>query len=102
MKKPERILESPGGQLALPKEEWANLIVLAEDWGWKPEQRRLSYLASGTCISASDALNMSSSLETVLKAALDDPRSVYPLRARMEFVSQVAEFFREGEIRICE
>src|SRR5438093_245576 len=37
MKKPTQTFERPGGRLELPSEEWANLVVVAEDWGWKPE-----------------------------------------------------------------
>jgi hypothetical protein len=75
--------------------------VLTENWSWKPEQLRLFYLAANTRISDTDALNLSGALQRVFNAALDDPRSVYPIKPRMEFVFRVATLFQEGEVRIC-
>ena len=101
MKKPAQTLERLDGRLELPSEEWANLIVVAEDWGWKPEQRRMWYLAPGTNVSAPDAAGFASALKKLLEAALTEPLSVYPIRVSMEFVYQAEEFCRRGSFRIC-
>ncbi len=91
-----------GEQYQIHIEEWANIILLLEDWGWVPELRRTFYLATGIDISDDDARNLARTGEKLLQAAFKDPLSVYPIRADMSKVYEVVEFCGQGGFRICE
>lgn len=96
------ILIGANAKLTLTTEQWANVIIVAEDAGWKPQQLRMVYLVSGTVVSAGDALAFSAALRRLLDTALKNPFAVYPIRVGMEFVSLCADLGEEGEFRISE
>lgn len=89
-------MERADQYIELAPDEWANLVVLAEDYGWKPELKRVAYLAPDTQVSAIDAQRFVHALQDLIDAALADPFSVYPIRARMDLVVEAEEFCSEG------
>lgn len=97
-----RIFAHKGDRYEIHLEEWANVLLLLEDWGWRLEQRRTFYLATGIDVSDVDARNLAEAGGKLLHAALMDPLSVYPVRADMAKVSEVVEFCKEGGFRIYE
>jgi hypothetical protein len=93
------VFEGPGRHVEVLSGEWAEMLVLLEDWGWQPEQRRVSYLAAGVEVSDPDARNLATVGQSVLDAALKDPLAVYPVSFDMGKFWEVIEFCKAGGFR---
>jgi hypothetical protein len=81
-------------------EEWAEIILLAGDWGWKPEKLKTFYLATNVEVSQADAFSLAETGQKILDSALADPLSVYPIRVNMAKLYEVTEFCRLGGFQI--
>ncbi len=72
---------------------WAEALLKAGDFGWKPEKPQLNYYASGAVISNDDASAIYDSLQKLFDAALKDPMSVYPVRFDMGEMYDLKEVY---------
>ena len=71
---------------------WAETLVLAENYGWKPTNRRTSYLADNTCVSRDEAHAIADGLENLFEEALRNPLAVLPVRVDMDDLYEIKEF----------
>jgi hypothetical protein len=97
-----KIFEGSSGQYEIHAEAWAKILLLAETWGWKPMNLRMSYLASGQDVSETDAHNLAAAGQRILDAALVNPSLVYPVNVDMGKLYEVVEFCKAGSFRICQ
>ncbi len=79
-------------------EEWAEILLFLEDWGWKPEQLRTWYLAPEAQVSNSDSHNLAAAAQRVLDSALKDPIAVYLVPLNMAKLYEFVEFCKAGRI----
>jgi hypothetical protein len=96
------IFEGLDHRFEVPPEEWAEILLFLEDWGWQPEQLRTSYLGAGVQVSHSDSRNLAVIAQRVLDAALKDPATVYPAPFNMTKLYEFAEFCGAGGFRRSE
>jgi|SRR3989344_1184418 len=97
-----KIFQGPSGQYEIHAEAWAKILLLVENWGWKPMKLRMSYLASGQDVSETDAHNLAAAGQRILDTALVNPLSVYPVDVDMGKLYEVVEFCKTGSFRICQ
>ena len=90
------VFEGAGGRYEVPPEQWAQMLLLLEDRGWRPEQLRTSYLATELQISDPDSRNLAETGRRVLEVALTDPASVYPVPFDMAKFYELVEFCEAG------
>ncbi|MDX1594369.1 MAG: hypothetical protein R3298_08970 [Gammaproteobacteria bacterium] len=76
---------------------WIHALMLAHDYGWRPETLRTSYLAPDFFVSAEDARNMHRALERLFMQALLDPSQVFPVPVDMAELHRFKEFIAGGE-----
>ena len=93
------VFEGLGRRYEVAPEEWAEILLLLEDWGWQPEQLRTSYLAPSVQVSDSDSRNLASIGQRILDAALKDPGTVYPVSFDMATFYKFVEFCEAGGFR---
>lgn len=96
-----KVLEGPARRLEIHAEAWAKILLLVENWGWKPTKLRMTYLAGDHEVPETDARNLSAAGQRILDAALADPTSVYPADVDMGKLYEVVEFCKAGSFRIC-
>lgn len=95
-----RVFTGPGGRLEIHSERWAEILLLAQRWGWKPTQLSMFYLATNVDVPDADARSLARVGQKILDAALTNPLAVYPVRVDMGVLSEVTEFCSAGGFRI--
>lgn len=83
---------------------WDEVLALAEDFGWHPEQTPSLYRADvGLHVSASDASNLARSLRRIADhISMNEPEIDEVRRDRiLRDLSRIIEFCGDGEFRIC-
>lgn len=93
------VFEGAGGRYEVPPKQWADMLLFLEDRGWRPEQLRSCYLATGLQVSDRGAGNLAEIGRRVLEAALTDPASVYPVSFDMAKFHEFVEFCEAGAFR---
>jgi len=93
------VFEGAGGQYEVPTEEWSEMLLLLEDRGWRPEQLRTWYLATGLKVSDQDSRNLAEVGRRVLKTVLKDPSSFYPVLFDTAKFHEFVEFCEAGQFR---
>ena len=93
------VFEGVGGRYEVPPEEWSEMLLLLEDRGWRPEQLRTWYLATGLKVSDRDSRNLAEVGRRVLNTVLKDPASVYPVSFDMAKFYEFVEFCEAGQFR---
>jgi hypothetical protein len=94
------IFEGARGRYEVPSKQWAEMLLLLEDRGWKPEQQRTWYLATGFQVSERDSEDLAQIGRRVLDAALADPAAIYPVRFDMAKFHEFVEFCEAGPFRM--
>ena len=97
-----RLRNEQGSEYQAERGFWARALVLAHDYGWRPELLRMSYLAPNTVISAEDAQNMRSALDRLFERALRDPSSVFPIPVDIGELDRLRQFIARGEIGVAD
>ncbi len=97
-----RLRNEQGSEYQAERGFWARALVLAHDYGWRPELLRMSYLAPNTVISAEDARNMRSALDRLFERALRDPSSVFPIPVDIGELDRLRQFIARGEIGVAD
>ena len=96
----EIVMERGSDTLLVDKKLWAEALLLAENYGWKPKKLRIAYLASQVEVSDEEASEIVLGLDRLFNKALQDPLQVYPLRADMGQLAELREFIRDGAFNI--
>jgi hypothetical protein len=92
------------GGLVTTTDAWNDVLALAEDFGWRPEQRPSLYRADvGLQVTARDADNLASSLRRIANhISTNEPDIDEARRDRiLRDLSRIIEFCGDGEFRIC-
>jgi hypothetical protein len=50
--------EGAGGRYEVSVQQWAEMLLLLNNWGWRPEQVLTWYLATGVKVSDADSKNL--------------------------------------------
>jgi hypothetical protein len=80
----------------IDREIWAETLLLAERYGWKPPQLRMKYLRTDFTVSAEESDGISRALQSLFDMALRDPLKVYPIRPDMGRLYEVKDFVENG------
>ena len=67
------VFEGAGGRYEVPPEQWAQMLLLLEDRGWRPEQLRTSYIATELQISDPDFTQLGRDRATCSRSRADGP-----------------------------
>jgi hypothetical protein len=94
--------EGAGGRYEVSVEQWAEMLLLLNNWGWRPEQVLTWYLATGVKVSDADSKNLAATGQRVLDTALKDPAAVYPVSFDMAKFYLLVEFCEAGAFRLSE
>ena len=97
-----RLRNEQGSEYQADRGFWARALVLAHDYGWRPELLRMSYLAPNTVISTEDARNLRSALDRLFERALRDPGSVFPIPIDIGELDRLRQFIARGEIGVAD
>ena len=95
-----KILERKDDCLEIDHEAWADVLLLASNWGWKPAQPTYFFLGTDVHVSEVDAHSLATAIDRVLAKALHDPINFYPVRADMGAVASVGEFCHSGAFTV--
>lgn len=97
-------LRGASGGLVTTTDVWNDVLELAEEFGWRPEQVRSLYRADvGLQVTASDADNLARSLEQFsLHIETNEPEIDDIRRDRiLRDLGRLIELCRGGRFRIC-
>ncbi len=95
-----RLRNQQGSEYQAERGFWARALLLAHDYGWRPELLRMSYLAPNTVVSAEDARNMRVALDRLFELALREPSRVFPIPVEIRELDRLRQFVAAGEFGI--
>ncbi|MCX6259205.1 MAG: hypothetical protein NTW49_15090 [Bacteroidia bacterium] len=75
---------------------WADALVLAEDYGWKPPILRMNYLRNDFELSDDESKGIAGALNKLFDRAIKEPLKVYPIRPNMGELYELKEFLSQG------
>lgn len=97
-----RLVNERGGEYSTERGIWARALVLAHQYGWRPELLRMSYLAPNTLVSYEDAQNMRRALDRLFELALRDPGRVFPIPVDISELDRLRQFVAHGEFELAD
>jgi hypothetical protein len=95
-----RLRNEQGSEYSTGRGVWARALVIAHQYGWRPELLRMSYLAPATVVSAEDARNMRRAFDRLFELALSDPARVFPIPVDIGELDRLRQFVGGGEFDI--
>jgi hypothetical protein len=71
-----RLLERGSEQLSIDASVWAEILLLASRWAWKPTSPSYFLLAPNYEVTAEDARSLANAIERIWAAASEDPFNI--------------------------
>ena len=94
-------LKRQNEEISINTKLWAGIILVIEDYGWKPDGMRILYLAKNKQVSEDDAKSISNAAVKVVDACmLGQLHQRYSGRIDINEVLKVAIFARKGSFII--
>jgi len=97
-----RFRNGQGREYSADRGFWARALLLAHEYGWRPELLRMSYLVPDTVISAEDAHNMRRAFDRLFELALRDPARVFPIPVDIGELDRLRDFVAGGEFGVAD
>ena len=73
---PKKTLQRQENRLTVTAPVWANTLLLATKWGWKPKRPSFHFLAQNFEVSESEAIALAQTIERIWDSASADPFGV--------------------------
>lgn len=73
----KRILERGSEQLLIDASEWADILLLALTWAWKPDSPAYNFLATNYEVTSQNARALADAIERIWGALSKDPFNVH-------------------------
>lgn len=94
------ILSRESEYFRIAEPEWADALLLALRFKWKPIGNSNSFLAKGFLVTTTNAIALSEAFDHVFELALKDPLFVFTLRVDMGKLYLLNEFLKGGAFEI--
>lgn len=83
----------------ISQKQWADILLLLQEYGWKPVMQNMAYLANVE-VSEQNACGIVETGLQIQEKALNAPFDFYPINVNMGILAEFIELCREGSFSI--
>jgi len=94
-RKAQKVLERGEEHLTIDVETWANVLLVASNWGWRASRPTYFFLASDFQVADEEARALASTIERIWEAASKDPFNL-SLSVELSTLMNVGAFCLKG------
>jgi hypothetical protein len=94
-RKAQKVLERGEEHLTIDAETWANVLLVASKWGWRPSRPTYFFLASDFQVNNEEARALASTIERIWEAVSKDPFNLH-LSVELSTLMNVGAFCLRG------